>query len=451
MLRFSRAIKSCQVVPVQGTLRRALGQRCTTALPTVSAVTARNSAAQIGATPAIQTPQRTLFSSAHGKDAKLVAPLEYETGGEGLVVGNAKLGIRSNTLTAYERSDFLGDLYPLIRPRADAGDILALIDTSAGHAAFTHISGRVYGGSFVFNDNRISMATIAFNAFVFSKPVFQGDLIQVSTHVIHAGSSSIGVHVHVNRQAYDTPVPETVGESYLTMVIVNARTLRVAPGHVPAVRLTAPFGEEHHREYLELREGAKELTKFHSDRTLTKEEVELPENQAKKRKLKPADCICTMDRSFGVADVNVNKAIFGGEVLRFMEKCALHCGRVFARQARLYTLGMMDMTFDDPLFIYDLARCKAQVTCVRRSSLLVSVRVTALDGEGRERFTNRASFILVAIDSVGKPFEIENGIDLDGATQKELLAYSHSCRLMRSANSRRKAGTRRERKKGEGL
>jgi acyl-CoA hydrolase len=352
--------------------------------------------------------------------------------------GNVKAGIRSNSLTAYERSDFLGSLYPLIRPRADAGDILALIDTSAAHAAYTHMSGYVHGGSFVLNNSNISMVTVAFNAFVFTKPVFQGDLIQVSSRVIHAGSSSIGVHVHVMRQAFDCPVMEMVGESYVTMVIVDAKALRVAPDHVPAVRLTDPADNEHRQEYLEWREEARILNHLKPDCVLTPEEVEHPENLKKQKKLKPENCICRMDRSFGVGDVNANKAIFGGEMLRFMEKCALHCGRVFARHARLFTLGMMDMTFDGPLFIHDLARCKAQVTCVRRSTLLVSVRVTALDANGEERSTNRASFVLVAIDSTGRPFEIPNGIDLEGASLHDLHKYWEGRRLMRSSYLRRR-------------
>ncbi|KPI90681.1 hypothetical protein ABL78_0117 [Leptomonas seymouri] len=441
MFCFTKALKAFQVAPRQGALRRALGQRSADLLFTSSTVTAINGALGFRSASYMLTFQRLLFSITKGKGGKVRAPLEWDVGDEDFVVGDVRAGIRSNELTAYERSDFIGHLYPLIRPRADAGDILALIDTAAAHAVYTQMSGLVCGGRFVLTNERISMATIAFNAFVFSKPVFQGDLIQVNTRIISAGSSSIGVYVHVRRQAYDAPVLETVGESYVTMVVVNARTLQVTRGYVPAARLVRPSDKEHHQEYMELRKEAKMQIKLDPDRILTKEEVEHPENQKKKRKLKPAECICRMDRSFGVVDVNANKAIFGGEMLRFMEKCALHCGRVFARQARLFTLGMMDMTFEGPLFINDLARCKAQVVFVRRSTILVNVRVIALDANGEGRSTNRASFILVAIDSVGSPFEIETGIDLEGASQQELQQYWHGRRMMWASHLRRSKRT----------
>lgn len=341
----------------------------------------------------------------------------------GLVVGNAKLGIRSNLDTAYERSELIGHLFPLIRPRADAGDVLALIDTCAGKAAFVHMHGHKCEGRFVVKGN-LSMATVSFNSFMFTQPVYQGDLIKLETRIVHTGDSSIGVYVRVRRQAYDSPTHSVVGESFVTMVMVHAGELtKVASGHVPAVRLIEPVDVVRRATYLELRRLAKGLTRLQAQTTLSAAEVENAENRSKQHKLKPCDCLCRIVRTFSVSDVNVNKAIFGGEVLRFMEKCALHCGRVFARQARLYTLGMMDMTFDGPLFLSDLANCKAQVACVRRSTMMVNVSVDAVNTDGETRSTNRASFLLVAIDPQGKPFEIVNGIDLEGASQGDLERY----------------------------
>lgn len=432
MFRFTETAKACWTTPIHAAFRRALSQRCPCMLSTTAT-------GEKGPLFSLQASQRRsfIFGWKSWKRRTPYAPLEKTDDGEGVVVGNVKVGIRSNALTAYERSEFIGHLYPLIRPRADAGDILALIDLAAAHAAYIHVTGLSYGSRAVMRNSRISMATVSFNAFLFTRPVFLGDLIKVNTRVIHAGSSSIGIYVRVHRQAYDAPVPQPVGESYVTMVIIDAKRLHVAPGYVPAVRLADPTDNEHHREYLEWREEARASAKQTSGGALTREEVEHPDNKTKKHYLKPAECICRMDRSFGVGDVNINKAIFGGEMLRFMEKCALHCGRVFARHARLYTLGMMDMTFDGPLFLHDLARCKAQVTYVQHSSLLVSVRVIALDSNGEARSTNRASFILVAIDSAGEPFEIETGIDLEGATQQELHTYWQGRRLMQASQLRR--------------
>lgn len=85
-----------------------------------------------------------------------------------------------------------------------------------------------------------------------------------------------------------------------------------------------------------------------------------------------------------------------------MELCALHCGRTFARFGRLYTLAMNDMQFTYPIYMNEVVRCTTMVSCVRRSTLLVNVFMYVGDATSQTRF-NRASFILIALDTQGNP------------------------------------------------
>lgn len=391
------------------------------------------------------TPPRRSAASPPGQDAAVYHLQSDATTsggdtheGKGIVLGNPAHGVRCNLDSVYHRSEFVGKLFPLLRPRTDAGDVLAIVDVCAGRAAYFHISGNVFGGR-LSPTNGFSMATVAFNSFIFTQPIYEGDLILIESRVIHVGSSSVGVFLEVRRQAYDSPVPSPVGESYVTMVVVDAADVtKTASGQIPAVQLIEAADMERNREYHQLRAHAKDMRKAEAASVLTAASVEHPANRRKKQRFPLSDCVTRTERCFGVGDMNMNEAVFGGELLRFMEKCALHCGRVFARHARLFTLGMLDMIFEGPVFIEDLASCKAQVVCVRRSTLLVNVKVAALAKDGTIRSTNRSSFLLVAADSNGIPFEIPNGIDLEGATMKELATYWRGRRMMEDAAKRRR-------------
>ncbi|EPY16558.1 ATP-binding protein Cassette (ABC) superfamily [Strigomonas culicis] len=292
---------------------------------------------------------------------------------------------------------------------------------------------RDYGSPFVpiteRSDDYVSTVTVAFNSFFFSQPICEGDLILVDSRVVSAGSSSIGIHVRVQRQAYDCPAPSVVGESFVTFVTIQGKQLTTkVVGKVPAVRLTSDLDKRRYKHYLDIRRQARALEARgeqalqHAPSGWTPEAVEMEENQTKAVKVPLASTKTVANRTFWLDDLNTNHVIFGGALLHFMEEAALHCGRVFAQESHMYTLGMLSMTFDEPVHLTDLPCCTCQVVCVRRSTMLVNVQVVS--GRGKTlRGTNKASFILVHTGDDHRCAPIKKGIDLSGATPEELRLY----------------------------
>lgn len=363
----------------------------------------------------------------------------------GVIIGDPTAGIRDNLPYTYHRAQFIGRMHPLVRPRTDAGDVLALIDICTGRAAVAYLLAETNVlGTFRIIDGR-SLATVSFNSFTFPQPVYEGDLIIIKSKVISTGVSSIAVYALVERQAYDSPVPSYVGEAYVTFVAIDANDItKPLRGIIPAVRLSLPEDIERSATYHMLRkqnkyakdrsESAKQLSPHHGPVSI--DEIETEENKRKSRKVRIRDTTILAHHHFSVADVNSNNAIFGGEILRVMERSALHCGRVFAGKSRLFTLAMLGMTFDAPMYLSDLARCRARVLCVKRSTLLVRVEIAAENENGRQ-VTNAADFILVAVTEKGTPFEIDCGIELVTAAPEELQWYARGRLLLEESAKNR--------------
>lgn len=371
------------------------------------------------------------FSARHGSGG---VPSSVEP----LIVGNTSVGVRDNTPYVYHRNGFIGTHYSANRPRANAGDLLALIDSTAAQGAYYFVTERRPSGAWRIGADKVSMATVSFNSFFFTQPVYEGDLILLESRVVCAGNTSLCLYNSVRRQAFDSPAPTLVGESYVTLVTVDRSKLNQAVGGVfPAVRLSDPKDIRRHKSYLRLRgESTRQTTPKAPVEPVCAEDIEFDRNKTKKTYRRMMDTVTWSDRLFTASNVNSNKAIFGGEVLRLMELNALHCGRVFTGDPRVYTVGMMGMTFNAPLFLGDVAHFKAAVSCVRGSTMLVNVRIEA-EREGQHIMTNQASFIMVLVNGDGKPVTIQQGLDLKSATQEELVFYKKSRTLMEQAAEER--------------
>lgn len=364
--------------------------------------------------------------------AAVAEPKRAQAPPQALVIGDTSVGIRDAREFQLRRSELMGSLSARATP-ASAGSVLAFVDACCSRGTTFFASGKLNTGNDWLPVDGFTISTIAFNSFVFRRPIFDGDQIIVDATVIHAGGSSMGVHIGLHRQSYDCPTPSLVGESYVTMVMVDAKQqTKPLKGRIPAVRLTLPEDIHHYHNYLCIRQELQQMNGKGPEglpKLLTPADVVLPQN-ARKQKLIPMSATTTItDKRFGITKVNLNGVIFGGSILRHMEKAALHCARVFAQEPRLFCLGMLGASFHSPIGADDGARCYSTVTCVRGSTLLVHMRVEA-DTRGERRLSNQAYFMFIAADEAGVPMPIRNGLDLSNATQHELGMYLHSRKLM---------------------
>jgi uncharacterized protein (TIGR00369 family) len=99
--------------------------------------------------------------------------------------------------------------------------------------------------------------------------------------------------------------------------------------------------------------------------------------------------------------------VHGGWIMKLVDEAgALACMR-HANQ-RVVTVAVDQMTFRQPIRLGDLVTLTAEVSYVGRTSLEAEVHVEAENPISGERtYTNNAYLVYVALDSAGKPAEVQ--------------------------------------------
>ncbi|MEY4286782.1 MAG: hypothetical protein RL511_860 [Bacteroidota bacterium] len=103
---------------------------------------------------------------------------------------------------------------------------------------------------------------------------------------------------------------------------------------------------------------------------------------------------------------NFGGKVHGGILLSLMDKVAYvtaakHCS------GYVVTVSVEGVEFLSPIEVGDLVSLKARVNYVGKSSMIVGIRVEALNPKtGEVRHTNSCYFTMVAKDDLGKPTEV---------------------------------------------
>ncbi|ORC90233.1 ATP-binding protein Cassette (ABC) superfamily [Trypanosoma theileri] len=345
---------------------------------------------------------------------------------DALIVGHNQKCIRDCEVFKVTTSDFAGSFDDIVLRRASAGGILSFLDTCGGRTAISFLVGyNNQDRDIIKKSVGVTIATVSFNAFMFRRPVYMGDLVVVQGSVIYAGKSSLGIHLNVERQGYDARTPSYVGECYLTMVCVSPMKLdTVVKDVVPALRLTSKIDKERYQLYTAIRDIQKKTKEATREKIVDgrQEIIEDDVNRDKPIKVPISETTTYGNRAYSPADVNFNNAIFGGAILRWMEEHACHCGRVFTGNPHVYTIGMHNMLFDRPIFYSDSTSLEARVVYVRHTTMEVDVDIV-VERDGSFVTSNRASFVLISMDEKGNKVPIPKGIDLKNSSAEHLKDY----------------------------
>ncbi|RNF11811.1 ATP-binding protein Cassette (ABC) superfamily [Trypanosoma conorhini] len=367
--------------------------------------------------------------------------LRRQTNGP-IVLGNQAVGIRDCEASKRTICDFLGSFDPSARSRAAAGEVLSVLDRCGAHIAFSYATGsNTWDEPTMLKKMGMTLATVSFNAFMFRRPVYRGDLLIVNGTVIYTGDTSIGVHLDVGRQNYDSPAPTNVGECVMTMVCVSLNDIGTAmKGQVPALRISSPVDMRRYESYCTMRNITKVLQKGKGDLNAETVCVEDEINRAKPVKVAIGETKTYCNHFYTPTDVNLNNTIFGGNILYWMEENARHCGRLFVGSPHVHTVGMHDMVFGNPLYATDLTTVVTKVVYVRNTTMEVDVEMTAERG-GQLAASNHASFVLISMDANGNGVPIPKGIDLERSTPEDRQAYFRARRRYNYSVEARKEGT----------
>jgi acyl-CoA hydrolase len=367
---------------------------------------------------------------------------------QGLVVGNVERGTRKASaslcrvkdIVGLERGGVHGNLS--VAARLPAGECLSLIDICAARAATKHAFGRFTMGfeqkgkqqqqqdqststtkqaggvEPPAESKAVSVATISMDNILFVRPVMNGDVIDLRGTCVDVGSSSIAVNVEVRRVQFGSKERQTVANATVFMVAVNS-SLQAAKV-VPALELDDPRTVELHHNAKTARENVtryKQLVKELSDpkvdvaALIQRVPTLCHKDKSKQYLVKIADTKHVAHRLFFPGHLNLNNTVFGGEILRWMEAHAVHCGRVFAKHRLIFTIGMHAIEFNQPVYKTDWMQLEAHVVYVKRTTMEVDVRVTS-ERNGEIITTNRATFVLMSLDEAGQPMTLPAGLDI---------------------------------------
>lgn len=300
--------------------------------------------------------------------------------------------------------------------RMGAGRVLSMLDACAARAsqiAADHAAAAT--------KQRFLCCTVGVTNTLFSSPVLHGDTVRLDGRVVHCGSSSIAVYIRMFRGSYSSRKEIAAGESFFTMVTI---TPDLKAAHiVPSINLTDPLDIEMHHRYLQIRKITKEYTTRMNERQnnkLTHEEVNCPINIEKPMHIHMSDTKIEAHRIFFSSYLNNNNTVFGGELMKWMESHAVHCGRSFTKNHHVYCIGMHSVAFPEPVFATDWVKLEAKVIYVRNTTMEVDVTLRAERATGGV-VTNRASFVLNNSNDIGVSTDIPVGIVLDKDTSQEDL------------------------------
>lgn len=295
--------------------------------------------------------------------------------------------------------------------RMQAGAILDLMDILAGRIAFRH------SGS--------SVVTLSFDRVDLTFPILHQDLVRLEGQLVSVGNSSMIVHVQVYRQDLLSREFVPAQGSFVTMVAVDAR---YRPNrNIPGLLYETPE-EEKIRDEVERRKEATRLwmqvqEDVDGDEDLRIADIEEQSNREKQEYLNPDQTRVEVRRQFMMRHENKNGAIFGGDILLWMDRVATYTARRFTRNRNMVTIAMNRIFFKEPIFTTDLVDMTARVVYVRTNTLEVEIDVRLHRLGGEVVPSHSGYFTVLNYDEAGFKRPIVTGLKLDDADQDGLRSY----------------------------
>ncbi|KAF4139316.1 Thioesterase superfamily [Phytophthora infestans] len=294
----------------------------------------------------------------------------------------------------------------------NAGPILALMDVVAGTISY-----------------RLSMgaaATISFDRVDMVQPVFHGDHVRLEGEVIGLGKSSMAVQVRVFRHDLTADTLQHTHDAIITMVAINrfGRPRECLPV------LFDPDRADYCLKVSELAKQRKDLSfqwRHEQDAVnelpfIKKSDVTAVENKAENAAV--SDTTVEVRNCFLPRNLNPHDTVFGGDLLVWMDKVALHCAQKFTRSEKMVTIAMNRVLFKLPIRMLDMVRMRARVVHVDHFHLEVEVEVFIHSIiNGGERKSHSGYFTVLNLDDNNKFKSIDKGLKIDETNQDEMRIH----------------------------
>lgn len=134
--------------------------------------------------------------------------------------------------------------------------------------------------------------------------------------------------------------------------------------------------------------------------------------------------------------INSAERLFGGRLLEWIDEVAGIVGKRHSEHMAV-TACIDNLQFKEGAFLDDIVVLRGKVTYVSNSSMEVRVDTYVEDRQGMRKPINRAYFVMVALDSEGKPVRVPR---LKVETESEKAEWEGGVLRHQLRKERRKAG-----------
>ncbi|ETL84276.1 hypothetical protein L917_15862 [Phytophthora nicotianae] len=295
-----------------------------------------------------------------------------------------------------------------------------------------------FGGAVAENaiSNKVAMA--ALESLNTVSPIMHGDVVRLEGELINIGQSSLTLQVTGYRHDIATRKFVHAVDAVMTAVALdgNNRPLRGLPKLVDA-------GNESRID--QLREIARQRKKISKRLEKIEKSVDelpnvslemfdnVPRNESSE-KVALRDTMVALSTSFLPCHLNRNGTVFGGEILSWMDKTALYCGKIFAGNSNMVTVSANRISFKLPVTTNDVVTMEARVCGVRENFVDIEVEVSIKQFGSEERKKSHSGYFTVAnLDASGNANCITRGLAASEEDQEGLrtLLKAQHRRLLR--------------------
>ncbi|KAE9035180.1 hypothetical protein PR002_g7705 [Phytophthora rubi] len=141
------------------------------------------------------------------------------------------------------------------------------------------------------------------------------------------------------------------------------------------------------------------------------------------------DTVVALAASFLPRHLNRNGTVFGGEILSWMDKTALYCGRVFTGNSNMVTVSANRVSFNMPVTTDDVTTVVARVCGIREHCVDVEVEVFLRKFASQEHQKSHTGYFYVAnfntaahVSCVTRGLRVDHG---DQENVRTLLKAQH--------------------------
>lgn len=358
--------------------------------------------------------------------------------------------IASNNSDNFDSPSILSPLE--ISPKPDAVvveengktvDVSSTMMTKLIRPSHTDSRGYVYGGQLLSwidiiasisarRHTENSCVTRSVDAVHFLHPIHVGDIVVLKATVNRSWKTSMEVGVRVEAESPFTGKREFCCHAYLTFVALKTGEGNNVPTLVPSV----------------IPKNASEIRRFETAERRRQKRLQLAKDSApynalrnKLLSIRAYDPVAQfsnatpgeskeMFSTYGEIvelvlpqHANTLQITFGGQIMEWMEYCAVVCALRMSR-TNLLTASVDTLQFIRPTYVGNVITVRGVVTNTNKSSMEVYITVSAEDIKtGEVQFTNDGFFTVVAVDDKNSPVKVGTILPKD---EMEIIASNEA-------------------------